>query len=334
VEPILSCVPNFSEGRNPQAIQAIAQAIRQVPGCKLLHVDVGEGANRTVMTFAGAPKAVIEAAFLAIQAAAQYIDMRQHHGAHPRIGATDVCPLVPVSGISMHETVLLAHELGKRVGSELDIPVYLYEEAATRPERRSLASVRQGEYEGYRAKISQPDWVPDYGKAVFNERAGQTVIGARGYLVAYNVNLSTREVPLAKQIAERLRESGYFATQPDGKKLKVAGRLKALRAIGWFMPEFDCAQVSMNLLNYKATGIRQSYEAVRDEAGKMGLELKGSELIGLVPLEAMLEAGRALASPGGDDMDLLLAAIEYLGLAKLKPFPLHEKILEYALERA
>lgn len=330
---LLECVPNFSEGRNLAIIESIAQAIRQVEGVNLLHVDPGFDANRTVMTFVGSPQAVIEAAFQSIKTAAELIDMRQHQGAHPRIGATDVCPLIPISGLSMDEVVILAEQLGARVGKELQIPVYLYEYAATAEHRRNLAHIRQGEYEGLAQKIQLPEWKPDYGPSEGTFPAGATVMGARKFLVAYNVNLNTSDVAIAKQIAEKVRESGYVTIDENGRKQRFPGRCPGVKAIGWYMPEYGKAQVSMNITDLDQTPLHLAFEACRQEAEKLGVTVTGSELIGLAPLRVFLEAGQYF-NPYETDADRLIeATIIHLGLRELGEFERGQRILEYQVKK-
>jgi glutamate formiminotransferase/formiminotetrahydrofolate cyclodeaminase len=344
-ERILECVPNFSEGRNPAVIEAIAKAIQSTPGAYLLHRDMGPGAHRTVLTLAGEPGAVVTAAFAAIRTAAQHIDMALHQGEHPRMGATDVCPLVPIQNVSIAEAVQLAHALGERVGRELGIPVYLYEYAAQTPQRRSLAKIRAGEYEGFRQKLQQPAWQPDYGPAQFNPRAGQTVIGVRKILAAYNVNLATQDVGIAQAIARQVRESGYPRRQngetlrdANGRALRVPGLLKQVRAIGWYMPEFEQAQVSMNLTDLSVTPLYRAYEAVRRLAQAKGAEVTGSELVGLLPKKALIVTGQFYAGqlhPPEEptkERQLIATAVQHLGLAAVKPFDPDERIIEYRLE--
>lgn len=321
---MLECVPNFSEGRDPMVIKKIAQSIEQVLSVRLLHVDPGVTANRTVFTFIGAPAAVTEAAFQAIATAAIYIDMRQQHGEHPRIGATDVCPLVPLAGTTLEEAVQWANLLAERVGRELGIPVYLYEAAATRPERKNLATIRSGQYEGLAAKMRDPNWQPDYGPATFNARSGATVIGARPFLVAWNINLRTTDTQVAKSIAAQLRESGY--RKPDGTQ--HSGMFPYLKAIGWYMEEYDCAQVSTNVTNIEAINLAEVYTACRQLAQEAGTDVAGSELIGLIPLPALLRAGRYFEpKPSATDELLIQAAIKGLGLDSLKPFKMQERVL-------
>jgi len=336
---ILECVANFSEGRNHQTLRSIAESINSVVGVKLLHLDVGFDANRTVMTFAGPPAAVVEAAFQAIRTAAEQIDMRAHHGAHPRIGATDVCPLVPVSGITMTEAVDWSLHLGKRVGEELGIPVYLYESSATYPHRTNLAAIRTGENEGLAKKMQDPDWQPDFGPSTFQPAVGATVIGARKFLIAYNVNLATADIAIAKRIAERVRESGYLQIADDGQKHRFAGRCKAVKAIGWFMPEYGIAQVSMNIVDMDVTPVHEAFVACQMLAEEMGTRVTGSELIGLAPEQVFLAAGQFFlqqkytgeALPTFSKNELLELAVQSLGLADLAPFDIQERVLEYRL---
>jgi glutamate formiminotransferase/formiminotetrahydrofolate cyclodeaminase len=332
---ILECVPNVSEGQNAEVLIALAEAVESVPGVHLLHQDRGESANRTVFTFAGEPEAVVEAAFRLIAAAAEWIDMRKHRGIHPRMGATDVCPLIPISGISMAEAVQLSRTLGERVGRELSIPVYLYEASATRPNRRNLAHIRQGEYEGFVEKIRLPDWQPDFGPTAFQPKSGQTVIGARDFLLAYNVNLATESVEDAKAIAAEVRESGQVIRQGD-QKIRVPGRCKSLKAIGWYVEEYGQAQVSMNLTRLADTTLYQAFEAVQEAAVRRGIQTQGSELIGLTPLAAMLAAGRHFYEKAGKPLpfqtdEFVAKAISGLGLAAVVPFDPQEKIIEYRL---
>jgi glutamate formiminotransferase / formiminotetrahydrofolate cyclodeaminase len=338
MKKIIECVPNFSEGRNERIIQAIADAIRHVEGVKLLHIDSGKAANRTVMTFAGAPEAVVKAAYRGIKKAAELIDMRLHTGEHPRIGATDVCPLIPISGVTMEETVELAKKLAKKVAKgPLSISTFLYENSASKPERRNLATIRSGEYEGLKQKIASPDWKPDFGPSVFNPRTGATVIGARDFLIAYNVNLNTKDVNIAKKIAQTVRESGYVATLLNGEKQRQAGLLKSVKAIGWYIEEFGCAQVSMNLTDINVTSVHQAFEACSDIAQKLGAKVTGSELIGLMPKRVMLEAGtyfllKKIQDINVSEMVILDAAVAGLGLSDLAFFNPKERIIEYLLE--
>ncbi|MGB3080926.1 MAG: glutamate formimidoyltransferase [Saprospiraceae bacterium] len=345
---IIECVPNFSEGRRPEVIEAIAQSIRQVDGVKLLDVDPGKATNRTVMTMAGAPGRVIEAAFQAIKTAASLIDMRTHKGEHPRMGATDVCPLIPISGITMEETAQFAHRLARRVGDELGIPVYMYEAAATRPERKNLATIRAGEYEGFTTKIHEPDWHPDYGPTTFNVTAGATVIGARDFLVAYNVNLNTRSERKANAVAFDVRENGRILRKGNpvtgeivrdekGEVVREKGMCKGVKAIGWYIQEYGIAQVSMNITDTNQTSLHQAFDACVQSAAARGLRVTGSELVGLVPLQVMLDAGRHYLKKQGlshaaPDRELIHIAIKSMGLDELAPFDPQKKIIEYLLE--
>jgi len=336
--PILECVPNFSEGRDPGKIAAIAAAIRSVPGAQLLHTDVSAAANRTVLTFAGEPEPVAEAAFRAIAKAAEVIDMRQQAGVHPRIGATDVCPLVPLYGMEMAAAVACAQQLADRVGKELGIPVYLYEYAAKAAYRRALPDIRKGQYEGLADKMSRPEWLPDAGPATFTPATGATVIGAREVLVAFNISIDTKDERKAAYIADRIRERG-FVRQEGAGRVRVPGLLPKVRAIGWYMADFGCAQVSMNLLDYRVTSPLAAWEACTRLAAEAGVTLIGSEVIGLIPEACLLEAGAFARQqqglpPAEDKRQLVDAAIAWLGLDRVKPFDPQEKVLEYALQRA
>ncbi len=329
---LIECVPNFSEGRDPLVIRKIAEAIQTVPNVFLLHIDKGEAANRTVFTFVGIPDAVVEAAFQAIRVASRHIDMRQQQGEHPRIGATDVCPLIPISGITLEEIIPYAHQLAQRVSELLAIPVYMYEAAATISARRNLATIRKGEYEGLAQKMQLPNWKPDYG-STFNPRTGATVIGARNFLIAYNINLDTKDAEVAKQIAAEVRESGK-KVQEAGVWKRVAGSCKALKAIGWYIEEYEQAQVSMNIINFHITGMHTAFEACKAAATKYKLTVTGSELIGLVPLQALLEAGAFYApNSNKEETELLEAAIKGLGLSDLSPFLPEERVVEYCLAK-
>jgi glutamate formiminotransferase len=338
---LVECVPNFSEGRDAQKIRAITQEIERTPGVKLLDVDPGESTNRTVVTFVGAPEAVAEAAFLAIRKAALVIDMRAHKGAHSRIGATDVCPFVPVSGVTMAECVELAGRLGRRVADELHIPVYLYEEAARRPERRNLATIRAGEYELLADKLKDPAWAPDFGAPVFNAAAGATIIGAREFLIAYNINLNTRDRRLANEIALNLRESGRarrdsqgnIVRDGDGKPVLEPGRFKHVKAVGWTIEEYGVAQISINFTNFRVTPVHVVFDEAVREAERLGLRVTGSELVGLIPKEALLMAGRHYLvrqgkSPGVPEPELIRTAVRSLGLCDVAPFDPEKKIIE------
>lgn len=345
---LIECVPNFSEGRNPEVIRQITARIASVEGATLLHVDPGKATNRTVVTFAGAPDAVVEAAFRGIAAAAELIDMRQHSGAHPRMGATDVCPLIPISGISMAETAACARRLGERVAGELGIPVYLYEAAQPNPQRRNLAAIRSGEYEGLPGKLADPAWAPDFGAAQFNPRSGATVIGARDFLVAFNANLNTTSTRRANAIAYDIRESGRpqregdpvsgkVVLDRDGNPVMIPGALKAVKAIGWFIEEYGIAQVSMNLTDIAVTPLHVAFDETCRRADARGVRVTGSELVGLIPLSALLAAGRYFLrkqqrSVGVSESELIKIAIKSLGLDELSPFNAAERIIEYRLQ--
>jgi glutamate formiminotransferase len=328
---LIECVPNFSEGRDLEAIRKITARIEAVEGATLLHVDPGKATHRTVVTFAGTPAAVVEAAFRAIATAAETIDMRRHHGEHPRMGATDVCPLVPISGISLEETAELARQLGERVGRELGIPVYLYEASQPDPARKNLAVIRSGEYEGLPKKLADPAWKPDFGPAEFNPRSGATVIGARDFLVAFNVNLNTTSTRRANAVAFDVRESGRGEPPQH-----IPGTLKAVKAIGWYIEEYGIAQVSMNLTDLRVTPLHLAFDETCRAAEARGLRVTGSELVGLIPLASMLEAGRYFLkkqqrSLGVSERELIRMAVRSLGLADLAPFDPAQRIIEYRL---
>jgi len=338
---LVECVPNFSEGRNKRSIDAIAQTIASVEGVELLDVDPGASTNRTVVTFVGDPEAALEAAFQAIAKAAQLIDMRQHRGAHPRMGATDVCPFVPVTGVTMADCVELAKRLGDRVGKELSIPVYLYAEAAQSEDRCNLADVRQGEYEML-AERMRNGFHPDFGPHQFNAAAGATVIGARKFLIAYNVDLNTRSAKLANEIALDIREAGRAKRDSDGNIIKAAdgttlktpGKLPATKAVGWYVEEYQQAQVSINLVDYEQTSVHTAFDQCCQEADRLGLRVTGSEIVGLVPLTPMLMAGRHYLSKqarctGVPEADLVGGAVTSLGLSDVAPFDPQKKIIEY-----
>jgi len=335
---VLECVPNFSEGRNKDTIDAIAAEITSADGARLLHIDVSPAANRTVMTFAGAPEAVTEAAFRAMRKAAELIDMQGQDGVHPRVGATDVCPLVPLYNMSMEEAIGWSKKLGSRVGVELGIPVYLYEYSAAQAHRKALPDIRRGQYEGFAEKMTLPDWAPDYGPVSFTPRSGVTVLGARDILVAFNIALDTRDVAKAAYIAERIRERGYL-THVQEKKTRIAGLMEKVRAIGWYMADYDCAQVSMNLLDFRVSSPLQVWEACEALATEIGVTLTGSEVIGLIPETCLLEAGAYEYLKKEDEVPednnlLIHNAIVKLGLNRLKDFDPQEKVLEYALYKA
>jgi len=344
MNPLVECVPNFSEGRDPAVIQAITDAIEAVEGVSLLDVDPGRATNRTVVTFVGAPEAALEAAFAGIAKAAEVIDMRTHRGEHPRMGATDVCPFVPVRDITMEECAELARRLAARVGTELGLPVYLYEAAASRPDRTNLAVVRAGEYEGLEAKLQDPDWVPDGGPAGWTEQAaksGATVTGARPFLVAFNVNLNTRNTRRAMKIAAMIREQGIYRRtadgdlymDADGNKVRDPGMFKCVKAIGWFIDEYDRCQISINFTDYRVSPVHEVVDAIRRVADDEGVVVTGCELVGLIPLEAMLDAGRHYLerqrmNPGVSEAELIEVATRSLGLRELTPFDPDQAIVE------
>jgi glutamate formiminotransferase/formiminotetrahydrofolate cyclodeaminase len=346
-QPLIECVPNFSDGRNPEVIRQITDVIEAIEGVKLLDVDPGKATNRTVVTFVGHPEVVIEAAFLAIQKASEVIDMRHHQGEHPRMGATDVCPLIPVSGITMEETAQYAHQLAKRVGTELKIPIFMYESAATSPERKNLATVRSGEYEGFAKKIKKPEWKPDYGPAELHVKAGVTAIGARDFLIAYNVNLNTTSVRRANSIAFDVREAGRVKREgnpvtgniirdANGEAVRIPGKCKSVKAIGWYIEEYGITQISMNLTDIKQTALHEAFEACRESATRRGMRVTGSEMVGLVPLQVMLDAGKYYLekqqrSAGIPEREIIKIAIKSLGLDELSPFDPDQKIIEYLL---
>lgn len=334
--PLVECVPNFSEGRDRAKIDAIANAIRSVSGVALLDVDPGYDTNRTVYTFVGAPQAVKSAALEAARTARALIDMRAHRGAHPRIGALDVCPFVPVSGVSMDECVQLSKSFGEELAEEFGVPVFLYEKSASCPERRSLADIRAGEYEGLADKLADPGWRPDYGPARFDARWGATVTGAREFLIAYNINLNTKDKKLAHDIALSIREAGRNAKDAEGNTIKVPGRLRAVRAIGWYIDAYQCAQVSINLLDFHETPLYVVFDTVKEEAEARGLYVTGSELVGLIPLEAIRACGQYYRSkmgksPALSDRELVDLAVQTLGLRSVQPFDPEKKIIEWAI---
>lgn len=346
--PLMECVPNFSEGRRQPIIDKISAAFGSVEGTRLLDVDPGQATNRTVMTLVGTPAAVVEAAFRAIAEAANLIDMREHQGEHARMGATDVCPLIPIAGMSVDEAVEWSRILAERVGRELGIPVYLYEYSASAPHRRNLADIRAGEYEGFAEKIKNSAWTPDFGPQEFNPLSGATVIGARDLLVAYNVNLNTVSTRLANSVAFDVREAGRvlreghpvtgkILTDAQGEPLRQPGTCKSVKGVGWFIPEYQTAQVSMNLTRLSDTDLHEAYEAVWESANQRGLRVTGSELVGLVPLESMRKAGRyflkkAGRSSGVSEAELIETAIQSLGLRQLGAFDPQQKIIEYAMQ--
>lgn len=348
--PLIECVPNFSEGNDIEVINAIADAISSVKGVKLLHVDQGKAANRTVFTFIGEPLPVCEAAFRAVKEAAERIDMSKHHGRHPRFGATDVLPLIPLNNITMDEVVVYAHRLGKRIGEELGIPGYFYEFACTDNRRRNLATCRAGEYEGLSLKLADPEWKPDFGSSQLTEtvrKSGAIALGARNLLIAYNINLNTTSAEQAHIIASEIREKGFVkrighpltgkpVKTPDGQPLYMPGLLRAVKGLGWYIEEYGIAQLSFNLTDTTITSIHRLFEVACERAATHGLRVTGSELVGMIPLQLMLNAGRHflkkqhLRSDTSDDA-LVEAAIRGLGLDELAPFDPKQKIIEYRM---
>lgn len=352
MKQLIECVPNISEGRDAEKIKQVTDVIETVEGVKLLNVDPGAATNRTVITFVGEPEQVVEAAFRVIQKAAEVIDMSGHSGEHPRFGATDVCPMIPIANISMDEVVPYAHKLGKRVGEELGIPGYFYENACTEEKRRNLAICRAGEYEGLKEKLSDPAWKPDFGPAEFNGRvkgSGVTAISARDFLVAYNVNLNTTSVRRANSVAFDLRENGRVKREGDpitgkivedenGNPVRVPGALKAVKGIGWFIEEYGIAQISLNLTNISITSMHKAFDMACEKAAERGIRVTGSELVGLVPLQAMLDAGKYFLrkqqrSVGVSESELIKIAVKTLGLDELTPFDPQERIIEYKMKQ-
>lgn len=341
---LIECVPNFSEGVDLNIIKQITDEIEKVEGVKLLDVDPGKATNRTVVTFVGEPQPVIDAAYLAIKKAGELIDMTKHKGEHPRMGATDVCPLIPIAGITMEETVKYAKKLGKRVGEELNIPVYLYESAAQKEDRQNLATIRAGEYEGFGDKIKDANWAPDFGQSIFNEKSGATVIGARDFLVAYNVNLNTTSTRRANSVAFDLRENGRVKEEngkkvldANGAEVREPGLLKSVKAIGWYIEEYGIAQISMNLTNISITPLHIAFDTAVERAHARGMRVTGSELVGLVPLKSMLDAGKYFLakqkrSVGISEEEIIKIAVKSMGLDELTPFDPKKKIIEYVMQ--
>ncbi len=342
---LIECVPNFSEGNDLSIIKQITDEIEKTEGVKLLNVDPGKATNRTVVTFVGTPQAVVEAAFNAIKKAGEQIDMSKHKGEHPRMGATDVCPFIPISGISMEETAKYSQQLAKRVGEELNIPVYLYESAQKNPARNNLSVIRAGEYEGFFKKIKLPEWKPDFGPAEFDAKRGATVIGARDFLVAYNVNLNTTSTRRANAVAFDVREAGRTKKDEKGKVVKdangnpitISGTLKSVKAIGWYIEEYGVAQISINLTNINVTPVHIAFDEVSKKATERGMRATGSELVGLIPLNSLLDAGKYFLkkqkrSIGVSEKELIKIAVKSLGLDELAPFKPEERVIEYLLK--
>jgi glutamate formiminotransferase / formiminotetrahydrofolate cyclodeaminase len=332
---LIECVPNFSEGNDVNIIKQITDVIEKTEGVRLLNVDPGKATNRTVVTFVGEPASVIEAAYKAVKKAGELIDMSKHKGEHPRMGATDVCPLIPIANITMEETANYAQQLAKRIGEELLLPVYLYEAAQVNQQRSNLSVIRAGEYEGFFKKIKLPEWKPDFGPAEFDAKRGATVIGARDFLVAYNINLNTTSTRRANAIAFDVREAGR-TVEENGVKINKPGTLKSVKAIGWFIEEYGVAQISINLTNINVTPVHIAFDEVCSKAAARGIRVTGSELVGLIPLKAMLDAGRYFLqkqqrSIGVSEKELIKIAIKSLGLDELTPFKSEERIIEYLL---
>ena len=350
---LIECVPNFSEGRDTEKINIILDHIKQVDQVTVLDVDPGKDTNRTVVTLVGPPEAIAEAAFQGIKIASEVIDMSKHSGTHPRMGATDVCPFIPINGVSEEECVELSKQVGKRVGEELNIPIYLYERSAQNPKRKKLPDIRKGEYEGLTDKLADPEWKPDYGPTKLHVKGGATVIGCRDFLIAYNINLNTRDHRLATDIAFELREAGRSKRIPnpnsknlldgeivrheDGKPVKVPGIFKEIKAIGWYVDSFKRAQISINFNNYKISTIHNVFDEACRLASERGIRVTGSELVGLIPLEAVLMAGtyylkKQNRSIGVPVYDIIECAIQSLGLNDVAPFIINEKIIDYAVD--
>jgi glutamate formiminotransferase/formiminotetrahydrofolate cyclodeaminase len=348
MQQLIECVPNFSEGIDLSIITQITNEIEKIDGVRLLNVDPGKATNRTVVTFVGTPQAVIDAAFVAIKKAGELIDMSKHKGEHPRMGATDVCPLIPIANISMEETAKWAVKLAKRVGEELSIPAYLYEAAQPNTNRNNLSVIRAGEYEGFFKKIKLPEWKPDFGPAEYDAKRGATVIGARDFLVAYNVNLNTTSTRRANSIAFDVREAGRvkregnsingkIVTDENGNPVNIPGSLKSVKAIGWFIEEYGVAQISMNLTNINITPLHIAFDEVCKKATERGIRVTGSELVGLVPLKSLIDAGKYFLlkqqrSVGVSEKELIKIAIKTMGLDELSPFNPEERIIEYLLK--
>jgi glutamate formiminotransferase/formiminotetrahydrofolate cyclodeaminase len=334
-EKILECVPNISEGTDRTVIEKLCETIESVTFVRILRIDIGKDANRSVITFAGSPDAVIEAAYKMVEKASELIDMRNHKGVHPRIGAVDVLPLIPVKNMIMEEVVLLADELAERIGKELRVPVYCYEHNANNKIRKKLENIRRGEYELLKERLKFREWKPDYGPAVFHPQFGAMVVGARDFLIAYNINLETDNVGIARDIAARVRESGriYFR---HGKPLKTKGLFEGVKAIGWYLPDYKHTQVSLNVTNYKKSPLHEIYAVVSEIAHKYETKVAGSELIGLVPLDCMIQSGKLLqqGANGSDQLELIKQVINQLGLNSIEPFEPYDRIIEFVLDKS
>ncbi len=337
---IIECVPNFSEGKNQKTFDEITESVKNIENVKLLNLEPDADYNRVVVTLAGDENGILEGAIAACKAAAKNIDMTNHKGEHKRLGAIDVVPFIPVANVTMEECVKISEKFGERISKELDVPVYLYEEAAKKPERKLLSNIRKGEYEGLEEKLKDAEWKPDFGEAKFNPKLGAIVTGARFFLVAYNVNIKSDDVKFAKEIAETLRETGTFKVDEkgefvldeNGKKIKIPGRLKTVQGMGVSLEKYGITQVSMNLKNYNVTPLHVAFEEVRKEAERLGVEIAGSEIVGLVPLEALLQAGRYYSGNTTDDEKILVeTAIDKLGLSSLNNFDAKNKVIEYLI---
>lgn len=336
---IIECVPNFSEGKNQNTFSSITEAVDKVKGAKLLSLEPDSDYNRVVVTLAGDEDGILEAAVEATIAAAQHIDMRKHKGEHPRMGAADIVPFVPVRNATMEDCVRISEKYAQRISSELQVPVYLYENASRKPERKLLSNIRKGEYEGLEEKLKDPEWKPDYGEAKFNPKLGAIVTGARFFLVAYNVNIDSTDVKYSKEIAEVLRETGRPKRDENGNIIKVngetvklPGRLKTVQGMGVSLEKYNITQVSMNLKNYTIVPLHTAFEEVKKEADRLGVKVNGSEIVGLVPLEAILMAGRFYSNDQiKDEKELVQIAIEYMGLSSLNPFIPEQKIIDYMI---
>jgi len=339
MEKIIECVPNFSEGKDMGIIGKITDEIKTVENVVLLDVDPGKDTNRTVVTFAGSPEGVEEAAFLAIKKAAELIDMSKHKGAHARMGATDVCPFVPVSGVTMEECIEVSKKLGKRVGEELGIPVFLYANSASSPDRKRLPDIREGEYEALQDKFKSKDFIPDFGEAAFNSRSGATAIGARGFLIAYNVNLNTRETKIANKIAKRIREKGRVVKDKEtGEKKTVPGIFKGVQGMGWYIDEYKMAQVTVNILDFNESPLYKIFDESERLANEFGARVTGSEMVGLIPLKALHEAGlhylkKQGASTGVSEREILRIAVQSMGLSEISEFKIDERVIEYRFRK-
>jgi glutamate formiminotransferase/formiminotetrahydrofolate cyclodeaminase len=334
---LVECIPNISEGKNIEKINAITEEAKNTPGAYLLDVHSGVSTNRTVLTLAGDPESIKEAVYKIFKKASELIDMRNHKGVHPRIGAVDVCPFIPFKNITMEECIDISKDLGTKVAEQLKIPVYLYNESATVEERKDLSNIRKGEYEKLKDKLKNPEWRPDFGEAKFNEKSGASIIGARDFLIAFNINLNTKDKKFANIIAKRIRESGTIITDKNGKKVRVPGTLKGVKAIGWYIEELECTQVSTNLTDFRKTSIYRLFEETKKEAEKLGVEVTGSELVGLIPEEAILGVGKFYLEREGVDKstknEIIEAAIFHLGLSTGSRFDPEEKVLEYKIKK-